>query len=377
LAIDKDPNVPSVFANMGQVLVQPVTTKDSGNGVSHDKGIAWGYSCMQGWRASMEDAHFAIPALQGIGWSNTAAFSVMDGHGGDQVARFCEKHLPEEIVAGPSSDVCGALIRSFHRMDELLGSAQQQEELKSLSTKTHTIGSKAWTANPHWIGCTAVVCLLQSDMIIVANAGDSRAVLCRKGQAVPLSEDHKPNLPGERARIMRAGGCVEKQHVGQIIQYRVNGNLNLSRSIGDLEYKKNLDLLPSEQMICSTPDVQTYPREADDEFLLLACDGIWDVIGSQDAVDFVRSRLVQSTRPLSAIMEEMLDHCLSPDLSATHGLGGDNMTAMVVVFAKRQEPTVHSDTAEARGVSSSHVTSVATVDEGIIVPAGLCGCRPG
>jgi len=356
--------------------VQPVTTKDSGNGVSHDKGIAWGYSCMQGWRASMEDAHFTIPALQGKGWSDTAAFAVMDGHGGDQVARFCEKHLPEEIGFGPSSDVCGALIRSFHRMDELLSDVQQQEELRSLSHNANMIGSKGWMANPDRIGCTAVVCLVRPDVVVVANAGDSRAVLCRRGQAVPLSEDHKPNLPGERSRIMRAGGSVEMQHVGHIVQYRVNGNLNLSRSIGDLEYKKNYDLLPSEQMICSTPDVQTYPREADDEFLLLACDGIWDVIGSQDAVDFVRGRLSQSERPLSSIMEEMLDHCLSPDLSSTHGLGGDNMTAMVVVFTRQPEPTARSDTGDMRGVSSSYVTSVATLDEGIIVPAGLCRCQP-
>jgi len=115
----------------------------------------------------------------------------------------------------------------------------------------------------------------------------------------------------------------------------VCGNLNLSRSIGDLEYKKNPRLQPCEQIICATPDVHTFRREAGDEFIILACDGIWDVLGSQDAVDFIHERLprfLKTGRPLSGIMEEMMDHCLSPDLSQTNGMGGDNMTAMIVLF---------------------------------------------
>merc|ERR1712050_323260 len=93
-------------------------------------------------------------------------------------------------------------------------------------------------------GCTCVVCLVREDSYIVANAGDSRAVLSRNGRAVPLSEDHKPNMPGEHDRIVRAGGHVVRMEYGPIVQYRVNGNLNLSRSIGDLNYKKHTQLAP-------------------------------------------------------------------------------------------------------------------------------------
>ena len=86
-------------------------------------------------------------------------------------------------------------------------------------------------------GCTAVVVVLLENEIICANAGDSRAVLAVKGIAKDLSEDHKPALEGERKRIYAAGSTITPEG-------RVDGNLNLSRSIGDLRYKKNKSLLP-------------------------------------------------------------------------------------------------------------------------------------
>mmetsp|Transcript_87018 Transcript_87018/g.254642 ORF Transcript_87018/g.254642 Transcript_87018/m.254642 type:complete len:372 (-) Transcript_87018:145-1260(-) len=367
---------------MGGVLSTPVTIKESGNGDAASKGLTWGHSCMQGWRVQMEDAHFALPSLEGEGWAETAAFAVMDGHGGKEVALFCEQHLPREIARGSSADAPGALINAFERIDEILLADDGAASLAALSGNGVLVqlGLETPTVSPDLVGCTCVVCLVRSDVIIVANAGDSRAVLSRQGQAVPLSEDHKPNLPGETDRIRRAGGTILRQQVGSIVQFRVNGNLNLSRSIGDLQYKRNPELLPRDQMICSTPEVQTFPREAGDEFLILACDGIWDVLGSQEAVDFVRERLperLHSGLPLSGIMEEMLDHCLSPDLSLTNGLGGDNMTAMLIVFDQASlaggiacsEPMVISE-------SPMPITTPATVEERGILPTGLCGCKP-
>jgi len=324
---------------------------------------------MQGWRVQMEDAHFALAALDGGAWQNVAAFGVMDGHGGKEVARFCERHLPEEIVRGSSADPHGALVAAFQRMDELLVDREQSaEELRELS-------GEGGLVNPDWVGCTCVVCLLEPEAIIVANCGDSRAVLSRRRKALPLSEDHKPNLPVESERIHLAGGTVERRQVGTIVQYRVNGNLNLSRSIGDLEYKKNTALPPSGQMISATPDVQSLKREAGDEFLIVACDGIWDVMDNQEVVDFVHERLPQqlkSGRPLSGIMEELMDHCISPDLSTTNGLGGDNMTAMIVLL-EAPKPALGSTVACTE--SEAPVSSMANVEDGSIQPTGLCGCR--
>lgn len=307
---------------MGQT-VGPVTSKQSGGGSAGEMGLMWGYSGMQGWRPSMEDAHFAVAGQSYAGWEATALFGVLDGHGGSQVARFCEKHLPTVIAEGPYEDVGQSLVDAFHRMDEMLEGSM--------------------FTNARAAGCTAVVCCVRPDSIVVANAGDSRAVLCRGGRAVPLSFDHKPTLPVERARIEKAGGGVFEMHYGPITVARVNQDLSLSRAIGDLRYKDNPNLPPEEQIICATPDIMTFLRQPNDEFIILACDGIWDVMSSEDAVQFVRERLpracegqapgeIYSTREISIVAEDMLDHCLSPDVAETFGRGGDNMTVVVVVF---------------------------------------------
>jgi serine/threonine protein phosphatase PrpC len=81
-------------------------------------------------------------------------------------------------------------------------------------------------------GCTANVLMIVENMLICANAGDSRAVAAEQGRAVPLSFDHKPNLKKERERIYKAGSTVN-------VEGRIDGNLNLSRAIGDIAHKKN------------------------------------------------------------------------------------------------------------------------------------------
>lgn len=331
----------------------------------------------------MEDAHFMIPALPAP-WGPTAAFGVFDGHGGDAVAHFCEKFMPQEITRGSSEDVPGSLTRAFHRMDEMLGDPDRLKEVRALSNYGTP---KALSAHPDWMGCTAVVCCIDPTQIYVANAGDSRAVLCREGECIPLSEDHKPNMPSERARIIEAGGTVTKQEVGPIVQFRINGHLNLSRSVGDLEYKKNINLQPDEQMICSTPEVQVVERTPGDEFIILACDGIWDVLSSEEVVDFIRVRLLSSSRPsksvnsstdpcLSGIVEELLDRCLSRDLAKTHGLGGDNMTAVLVTLTAGGIVEAASPATSERA-RQEHVDHgrVVGIDGATITPSGFCGCQ--
>lgn len=178
---------------MGQVLSAPITTKESGDGCAKPKDLAWGCSCMQGWRVQMEDTHFALSELPGDGWEETAAFCVMDGHGGKEVARFCERHLPGEIANGSSADPSAALVTAFHRMDEMLGDASQSGDLRvySYGSLLKTLGMEAPAVNPDWVGCTCVCCLVRADAIVVAKCGDSRAVLSRCKRAVPLSEEHR------------------------------------------------------------------------------------------------------------------------------------------------------------------------------------------
>lgn len=131
-------------------------------------------------------------------------------------------------------------------------------------------------------GCTAICALLVDNTLYIANAGDSRAVLCRAGRAENLSQDHKPTLPDERQRIYAAGGYVEFG--------RVNGNLNLSRALGDLIYKQDLSLPPEKQIVSGFPDVRKFELHPEDEFIVMGCDGIWEYYTSQDVVDFIRAR---------------------------------------------------------------------------------------
>ncbi|XP_052006430.1 protein phosphatase 1G-like [Xyrauchen texanus] len=177
-------------------------------------------------------------------------------------------------------------------------------------------------------GTTAVVALIRGKQLIVANAGDSRCVVSEKGKAVDMSYDHKPEDELELARIKNAGGKVT-------MDGRVNGGLNLSRAIGDHFYKRNKALPPEEQMISALPDIKVLTLNEDHEFMVIACDGIWNVMSSQEVVDFINERLKTDSGkngPLSAIIEELLDHCLAPDTSGD-GTGCDNMTCMIITFS--------------------------------------------
>ncbi|CAH2245210.1 phosphatase 1G [Pelobates cultripes] len=178
-------------------------------------------------------------------------------------------------------------------------------------------------------GTTAVVALIRGTQLIVANAGDSRCVVSENGKAVDMSYDHKPEDELELARIKNAGGKVT-------MDGRVNGGLNLSRAIGDHFYKRNKNLPPEEQMISALPDIKVLTLNEEHDFMVIACDGIWNVMSSQEVVDFVHDRIIlqeKSAKPvlLSGIVEELLDQCLAPDTSGD-GTGCDNMTCIIVRF---------------------------------------------
>jgi serine/threonine protein phosphatase PrpC len=134
-------------------------------------------------------------------------------------------------------------------------------------------------------GSTAVVVVVhESDngtrTLLSANVGDSRAILSRKGKAVPLTTDHKPTEPNEKKRIVSVGGTIEWDASSRV--HRVNG-LSLSRAMGD-RYGQ-----PAVSAEC---EIKIFPvQEGDDEFVVLASDGLWDVMTNQDVVDFVHEHM--------------------------------------------------------------------------------------
>eukprot|EP00358_Blepharisma_japonicum_P002568 CAMPEP_0202948246 /NCGR_PEP_ID=MMETSP1395-20130829/13179_1 /ASSEMBLY_ACC=CAM_ASM_000871 /TAXON_ID=5961 /ORGANISM="Blepharisma japonicum, Strain Stock R1072" /LENGTH=262 /DNA_ID=CAMNT_0049650149 /DNA_START=102 /DNA_END=886 /DNA_ORIENTATION=- len=262
----------------------------------------------------MEDAKLTNVQLD----SNTSIFGVFDGHGGSEVAEFVSRHFSRQLLLTPAyreGRLEDALRETFLRMDELLNTIEAKRELVRISRNL----PNNYPVEPDdslMAGCTAVVSLVRGNQLIVAHAGDSRCVLCREERALEITRDHKPDLPEERTRIIRAGG--------NIVDGRIMGNLNLSRSIGDLEYKKNASLPPQDQIITAYPDVRRETITENDEFFILACDGVWEMLNSQQAIDFVHKKI--KSKPITVIADEMLDRCLARDVSSSGGLGCDNMT---------------------------------------------------
>ncbi|ORX34096.1 phosphatase 2C-domain-containing protein [Kockovaella imperatae] len=241
-----------------------------------------------------------------IGQDGPAFFGVFDGHGGSSAAKFAGTTLHQRLADLPaykSGDYEEALRRAFFKTDE---------DLRAEPT---------FFNDPS--GCTAVTVLATGDgRLICANSGDSRCVLGVKGEAKALSNDHKPTNKEETARIQSAGGFVEFG--------RVNGNLALSRAMGDFEFKQNFSLEAAKQIVTVDPEITTHKNTGEEEFVVLACDGIWDCLSSQQVIDFVR-RAVANGDELGKICEDMMVKCTARD-SETGGIGCDNMTVVIVAL---------------------------------------------
>ncbi|XP_031635833.1 probable protein phosphatase 2C T23F11.1, partial [Contarinia nasturtii] len=240
-----------------------------------------GSSCMQGYRIYMEDSHTHILSL--LDDPRTSFLAVYDGHGGANIGKYASKQK-----------------KAFLNIDEALLTS---EELK------HEMG-----------GSTAVVTLIKDKKLYCANAGDSRAIACVNGQAIALSVDHKPILPVEMQRIHESGGWVEN--------CRVNGSLALSRALGDFKFKQNKKLKAERQIVTAYPDVEIHDVDETWDFILLASDGILDVLTNDDVVKLCLKKMEKGIPP-EQICEEIMTECLSPDLLMT---GTDNMTMVLICF---------------------------------------------
>ncbi|XP_008810784.1 probable protein phosphatase 2C 11 isoform X2 [Phoenix dactylifera] len=287
------------------------------------------------------------------------------------VAKFCAKYLHTQVVkneAYAAGDVGTSVQKAFFRMDEMMRGQRGWRELAILGDKinkfTGMIEGFIWSPRggdsndqqddwafeegPHsdfsgpTSGSTACVAVIRNNQLVIGNAGDSRCVISRKGQAYNLSRDHKPELEAERERIIKAGGFI---HAG-----RVNGSLNLARAIGDMEFKQNKFLPAEKQIVTANPDINIVELCDDDDFIVLACDGIWDCMSSQQLVDFIHEH-INTESCLSAVCEKVLDRCLAP--STAGGEGCDNMTMILVQFKKPNNSNgASSEQSTQSGVSS-------------------------
>ncbi|MCL7040331.1 hypothetical protein MKW94_010753 [Papaver nudicaule] len=175
------------------------------------------------------------------------------------------------------------------------------------------------------IGSTAVVALISKDKIIVANCGDCRAVLSRDGSPIPLSQDHKPDGADERERIEAAGGTVINWN-----GFRVLGVLATSRSIGDGYLKP---------YVTSVPEVTVTSRTKSDEFVILASDGLWDVLSNKMACKIARRCLEggvprrPSSSPLDHTSNAAHAAAVLVEIAITRG-SKDNISVVIVELKK-------------------------------------------
>ncbi|KAL9263613.1 putative protein phosphatase 2C 59 [Drosera capensis] len=258
----------------------------SGGGLSQNGKFSYGYASSPGKRSSMED--FYETRIDGVEGELVGLFGVFDGHGGARAAEYVKQHLFSNLIKHPKfiSDTKSAIADAYNHTDT--------EFLKSENSQNRDAGSTASTA------------ILVADRLLVANVGDSRAVICRGGEAIAVSRDHKPDQNDERERIENAGGFV--MWAGT---WRVGGVLAVSRAFGDKLLK---------QYVVADPDIQEEKVDSSLEFLILASDGLWDVVSNEEAVAMIKP-IQDSEAAAKKLMQE-----------AYQRGSNDNITCVVVRF---------------------------------------------
>lgn len=244
----------------GDGTASPTSSEEAtyGGGQSQElqPQVVWGYCLLQGLSGRpMEDLHVA--EVRTINEEEVAFFGIFDAHNGDAAAKYLQDHLFDNILneGGVRSDPAGATRDGYLLTDRDM-----------LASPLEKGGSTAVTAMVYGKG----------SRLIVANLGDSRAVLSKNGEPVQLSVDHDPGRPSERAIVEARGG-----HVTHLPgdQWRVDGLLALTRAFGDKELKEHMS---------SKPDVADVVVDLSCEFLVLGSNGLFSMYDNQEVVDRVR-----------------------------------------------------------------------------------------
>lgn len=305
---------------MGVFLDKPKIEKETLNGEGN--GVRFGLSAMQGWRTKMEDAHSCVLGLP-AGLKDWSFFAVYDGHAGAFVSNHCAGNLLDVITKHDAFQNFDMDKHDDNTIKEVMRLGFL--ELDTLLRQTPTI-----TNGEESSGTTVSSCLLSPTKFFFANCGDSRTLLCRNGSVAFSTRDHKPHLEDEKNRIEAAGGSV--------IMMRVNGSLAVSRALGDFEYKDNSQVDAVQQLVSPEPEVTVLERdEKQDEYIVVACDGIWDELSNEDLCAFVSSRL-KITSNLEQICNDVIDTCL-------HKGSRDNMSIILITFPAA--PTVCEEAVKA------------------------------
>ncbi|EJU03959.1 protein serine/threonine phosphatase 2C [Dacryopinax primogenitus] len=297
-----------------------------------------GVSEDRGQRRTMEDAHSFVVDFAGV--RGQGYFAIFDGHAGKHAAEWCGAHFHEVLLDSlakhPDTPIPDLLNLTFQNVDRELSRIAESGKTHSGCTAVTTflrledakkggqaLSHKAVEALAGGAVDDAVTKLADKarhgpdvqetvelgsarrtrKVLYTANAGDARAVLCRDGKAIRLTYDHKGSDHMEAKRITDAGGFV--------MNNRVNGVLAVTRSLGDSAMK---------EFVVGSPYTTETELGEEDEFIIIACDGLWDVVEDQAAVELVRH--VQDPQKASEILKQ---HALD-------NFSTDNISVLVVRF---------------------------------------------
>lgn len=267
---------------------------------------------MQGWRKDMEDAHYFGPLGH---YQDVLLFAVFDGHAGTAAALRAARELPERIARQSARWIlCEA---------DLMAETGGRTELRKLITnalvaacvehdEAPIVANSTLPSSEQQSGCTATMVLLTRHNIIFCNLGDSRSILSSAGIPKFSTVDHKPSIPSEERRIAMAGGYVAGGRVCRC--------LAVSRAFGDYLFK-DATMPAAQRMVSPVPDVTVVARERSaDEFLVLACDGIFDVLSNAVLCKTVRS-LLTSSDLVSDVCSAIIDRCFQRGSTDNMSLG--------------------------------------------------------
>ncbi|XP_066308795.1 probable protein phosphatase 2C 2 [Miscanthus floridulus] len=263
-----------------------------------------------GPRRFMEDEHIRIDDLSGhlgsllMVSAPSAFYGVFDGHGGSDAAAYMKTHAMRLFFED-------ADFPQASQEDEIFAESVEESVRKTFLRADLALADDSVINRSS--GTTALTALVLGRQLLVANAGDCRAVLCRKGIAVEMSKDHRPTYDAERQRVIECGGYIEDGYL--------NGVLSVTRALGDWDMK-----LPqgSPSPLIAEPEIHWTTLTEDDEFLIIGCDGLWDVMSSQHAVSTVRKGLRKHDDPERCARELAME--------AKRLETFDNLTVIIVCF---------------------------------------------
>jgi len=258
-------------------------------------------------------------------------FTVCDGHGGVQAADFVNTHLFDNIISCPAftEDTEAAILAGFQQTESTFCTYVKEEDIDGM------------------IGTTVTAVLIVENQLYVANLGDSEAVLCSGGKEHLMTEAHIPSNPIEEQRVKDAGGSIVSdkrgtKRLGHPAWNPALVNIGVTRAIGDFFFKNQEYVGQKQSGLISTPSIKKWDLSPEDQFLIIASDGFWDVVKPREAVDYILRNIELDS---DTICKQLLE------LSSSRR-SNDNITVLLIKFAM-PKPESNSITPDAKCVLPS------------------------